>query len=57
MEAIVWILLAVGLGYGVVWLIKHRGNRDSARKAHAEKKATAARNDANAIQRTLDGRR
>jgi hypothetical protein len=57
METIVWILLAVGLGYGAVWLVKHRGKRDSERKAKAEKKATAARNDANAIQRTLDGRR
>ena len=57
METIAWILLAVGLGYGAAWLIKHRGKRDSDRKAHADKKATAARNDANAIQRTLDRRR
>jgi len=57
METLVWILLAVGLGYGAVWLVKHRGKRDSDRKAHAEKKANTAREDANAIQRTLDSRR
>jgi hypothetical protein len=57
METIVWILLPVGLGLGALWFIKHRGKRDSDLRAKAEKKATAARNDANAIQRTLDGRR
>ena len=57
METIVWILLAVGLGYGAVWLVKHRGKRDSELKAKADKKASSARHDADAIQRTLDGRR
>jgi hypothetical protein len=57
METIVWILLPLGLGLGAVWFFKHRGKRDSDLKASAEKKATAARNDADAIQRTLDRRR
>lgn len=57
METIVWILLPVGLGIGALWFFKKRGKRDSDRKAHADKKAAAARNDASAIQRTLDGRR
>ena len=57
METTVWILLAVGLGCGALWFFRHRGKRDSDRKAQADKKATAARDDANAIQRTLDRRR
>lgn len=57
METVVWILLPVGLGLGALWFFKKRGERDSDRKAHAEKRAAAARSDASAIQRTLDGRR
>lgn len=57
METLVWILPAAGLVFGAVWFVKHRNKRDSDLKAHADKKATTARNDASAIQRTLDGRR
>ena len=57
MEAVVWILLAVGLGLGALWFFKNRGKRDSDLKAKASKKADSARADASAIQRTLDGRR
>jgi len=57
METTVWILLPVGLGLGALWFFKKRVKRDSDRKAHADRKAAAARNDASAIQRTLDGRR
>jgi hypothetical protein len=57
METVVWILLPLGLGLGALWFIKHRGKRDSDRKTLAEKRANAAREDANAIQRTLDRRR
>jgi|APIni6443716594_1056825.scaffolds.fasta_scaffold1728731_1 hypothetical protein len=57
METIVWILLPVGLGLGALWIFKHRGKRDSELKAKADKKASRARDDASAIQRTLDGRR
>ena len=57
METIVWILLPVGLGLGILWFFKSRGKRDSDRKAQADRKATSAREDANAIQRTLDRRR
>ena len=57
METILWILLPVGLGLGALWFFKKRGKRDSDRKAVADKKATRARDDASAIQRTLDGRR
>ncbi len=57
METIVWILLPVGLGLGALWFFKKRGKRDSDRKAHADRKARRARDDASAIQRTLDGRR
>ena len=57
METVIWILLPVGFGLGTLWFIKNRGKRDSDLKAQAVKKAEAARADANAIRRTLDGRR
>jgi hypothetical protein len=56
-ETVVWILLPLGLGLGALWFIKHRGKRDSDRKTLAERKANTAREDAHAIQRTLDRRR
>lgn len=57
METIVWILLPVGLGLGVLWFLKSRGRREAELKAKADKKSARARDDASAIQRTLDGRR
>ena len=57
MTSLIWILLAVGVGYGAVWLMRHRGKRETDRQVRADKRAKLARDDAKAIQRTLDGRR
>ena len=57
MTTTIWVLLALAIVGGLLFVFKHRSKRASDRQAHAEKKATAARNDAQAIQRTLDGRR
>ncbi|MBK9376135.1 MAG: hypothetical protein IPN03_21030 [Holophagales bacterium] len=57
MTTTIWVLLALAVAGGLLYVFKHRTKRESDRKAHAEKKATTARNDAQAIQRTLDGRR
>ena len=57
MDTIIWIFLPVGLGLGALWFFKNRGKRDAELKVRADKKAGAARADADAIQRTLDRRR
>jgi hypothetical protein len=57
MEAGIWILLAVALAYGVFRFSRSRAARKSERQTRADKRAKLARDDAKAIQRTLDGRR
>ncbi|MBK8598451.1 MAG: hypothetical protein IPP07_26850 [Holophagales bacterium] len=57
MESLAWILIPVGLGLGAFWFFKKRGKHEADLKDKADKKATRARDDADAIQRTLDRRR
>jgi uncharacterized ion transporter superfamily protein YfcC len=57
MTTVVWILLAVAVAYGVVFVLRHRNKLETDKQASADKKAKSARHDAQAIQRTLDGRR
>ncbi len=57
MESLVWILIPVGLGLGAYWFFKKRGRHEADLKARSDKKAAGARDDADAIQRTLDRRR
>jgi hypothetical protein len=57
MEAGIWILLAVALAYGILRLSKFRATREAERQTRADKRAKLKRDDAKAIQRTLDGRR
>ena len=57
MEAGIWILLGVGLAYGTVRLLGRRARHATERNVRAEKRAKIARDDAKAIQRTIDGRR
>lgn len=57
MEVGVWILLAAALAYGILRLTKFRATREADRQSRADKRAKLARDDAKAIQRTLDGRR
>ena len=57
MSITIWILLALAATGGLWFVFKHRNKRESDRQAHAEKKASSARKDAQAIQRSLDGRR
>ena len=57
MTTLIWILLAVGFGYGALHVLRLREKREGERKARAEKRAKAARDDAQALRRTLNGRR
>jgi hypothetical protein len=57
MTTTIWVLLALAVAGGLLFVFKHRSKRESDRKAHAAKRATTARKDAQAIKRTLDGRR
>lgn len=57
MEVGIWILLAVVLAYGVLRFSRFRTTREADRQTRADKRAKLARDDAKAIQRTLDGRR
>jgi len=57
MEPTLYVLLAAVLGYGVYWLLRRRARLETDRQARADKRAKLARDDAKAIQRTLDGRR
>lgn len=57
MEPTLFVLLAAVLGYGVYWLLRRRARLETDRQARADKRAKLARDDAKAIQRTLDGRR
>lgn len=57
MSITTWVLLALAATGGLCFIFKHRNKRESDRQAHAEKKTTSARKDAQAIQRSLDGRR
>lgn len=57
MTTTIWVLLALAVAGGLLFVFKHRSKRESDRQAHAEKRATTARKDAQAIKRTLDGRR
>jgi len=57
MEPTLFILLAAVLGYGVYWLLRRRARLNTDRQTRADKRAKLARDDAKAIQRTLDGRR
>jgi hypothetical protein len=57
MEAGIWILLAVVLAYGIFRLSRFRATRETERQTRADKRAKLKRDDAKAIQRTLDGRR
>ena len=57
MTTTIWVLLALAVAGGLLFVFKHRNKRESDRQAHAEKKATTARKDAQAIKRTLAGRR
>jgi hypothetical protein len=57
MEPVVWILLAAALAFGVFRLLRVRARKDAERRSRTEKREKIARDDAKAIQRTLDGRR
>lgn len=57
MSTSIWVLLALAVAGGLLFVLKHRSKRESDKQAHAEKKATTARKDAQAMKRTLDGRR
>lgn len=57
MTPFVWILVAAALGYGVLRFLKHRDKRETEKQDRADKRAKIARDDAQAMQRTLNGRR
>jgi hypothetical protein len=57
MQPVVWILLAAALAFGVLRLLRVRARKDAERRSRTEKREKIARDDAKAIQRTLDGRR
>lgn len=57
MTSLTWVLLAAALAWGVFWFMKRRGRHETERQAKADKSAKTARDEARAIQRTLDGRR
>jgi thiosulfate reductase cytochrome b subunit len=53
----VWILMAAALLYGFYRLARRRTRRQADAQAGVDKKARLARSDAQAIQRSLNGRR
>ena len=57
MTPFIWILVAAALGYGVLRFFKHRDKRETEKQDRADKRAKVARDDAQAMQRTLNGRR
>lgn len=57
MTTLFWIFLAGALAYGAFRFFKLRETREAERKTRADKRAKVARDDAQAMQRTLNGRR
>lgn len=57
MEALVGLLLAVVVGYGVLRFLRSRAKAQAEARSRAEKLAKVAREDAKALQRAIDGRR
>ncbi len=57
MTPFVWIVIAAALACGALWFFRRRGRHETERQAKADKSAKTARDEARAIQRTLDGRR
>lgn len=57
MSTAAWIFLAAALAYGLLRFVRHRDKRAADRQAGVDKKARIARNNAQDVQRSLDGRR
>ncbi len=57
MSIAAWIFLAAALAWGVLRFARHRDRQAADQKAGVDRKARIARADAQAIKRTLDGRR
>ena len=57
MEAAFLALVVLVLGGGFLWILRSRARSRANSQASADKEATSARNDARAVQRSLDGRR
>ncbi len=57
MTVFIWILLAAVVGYGILWFFRRRDRHEAEKQARADKRAKVARDDAQAMRRTLNGRR
>lgn len=53
----VGLLVAVAIAFGAFYIVRLRARHEAERKSRADKAARTARADADAIRRTLAGRR
>lgn len=56
-ELIVWIVVALALGYGALRLFQARARRQADQQARTDKRTKSAIADAKAMQKSIDGRR